>query len=173
MAALAKRAVDYYADLPPALRSPETDRNRALALVRYGSALRNQSRLDESQKALSDAVGVLDRLRSQGDRSEATAIGLGLGLTSQARVAASQNRLPEELDLANRAVAVLKPLMSASSPSIPLRRAYGLATTILGFAQANANQNEAAVETLSQARDAYRDIDGPQARRSASGDCVR
>ena len=160
VAALAKRAVDYYAALPAALRSAETDRNRALALVRYGAALRNQSRLDESQKALSDAVGVLDRLRSQGDRSEATAIGLGLGLTSQARVAASQNRLPEELDLANRAVAVLKPLMSASSPSIPLRRAYGLATTFLGFAQANANQNEAAVETLSQARDAYRDIDG-------------
>ena len=160
VAALAKRAVDYYAALPAALRSTETDRNRALALVRYGAALRNQSKLDDSQKVLSDAVNVLDRLRSQGDQSEATAIGLGVGLISQARVAASQNRLPDELDLANRAAGVLKPLMGAPSPSIPLRRAYGLATTILGFAQANANQNEAAVETLAQARDAYRGIDG-------------
>ncbi|MDE2209259.1 MAG: ATP-binding protein, partial [Betaproteobacteria bacterium] len=33
VAGLAKRAVDYYADLPAALRTPETDRNRALALV--------------------------------------------------------------------------------------------------------------------------------------------
>ncbi|TMG96660.1 MAG: ATP-binding protein, partial [Betaproteobacteria bacterium] len=78
VAQLAKRAVDYYAALPPELRSAETDRNRALALVRYGAALRNQSRLDESQKALTDAVGVLSKLREQGDQSEATAIGLGL-----------------------------------------------------------------------------------------------
>jgi hypothetical protein len=159
VAALAKRAVDYYAALPPELRSVETDRNRALALVRYGAALRNQSRLDESGKALTDAVGMLARLRSQGDESEATAIGLGVGLVSQARVAASQNRRPEGLELASRAVDVLKPLMSASSPSIPLRRAYGLATTFLGFEQLSGNQNEAAVETLAQARNAYRSID--------------
>ena len=159
VAALAKRAVDYYAALPPALRSTETDRNRALALVRYGAALRNQSRLEESGKALSDAVDVLGKLRGQGDRSEATAIGLGLGLSSQARVASSQNRLPEALDLGSRAVEVLKPLMSASSPSVRLRRAYGLASTFLGFAQGVANENEAAVKTLKEARDAYRSID--------------
>ena len=49
------------------LRTPETDRNRALALVRYGAVLRNQSKLDESQKALSEAVDVLSKLRQQGD----------------------------------------------------------------------------------------------------------
>ena len=159
VSALARRAVDYYAALPAALRSVETDRNRALALVRYGAALRNQSRLDESQKALSDAVDVLGRLRTQGDQSEATAIGLGLGLTSQARLATSQNRSPEDVGLARQAVDVLKPLIGAASPSIPLRRAYGLATTYLGFAQARLNQKEAAVKTLEEAREAYRGID--------------
>ncbi|MGE5088899.1 MAG: hypothetical protein ACM3QY_07215 [Candidatus Levyibacteriota bacterium] len=160
VAALAKRAVDYYAALPPALRTPETDRNRALALVRYGAALRNQSKLEDSQKALAEAVDVLERLRSRGDGSEATIVGLGLGLTSQARVAASENRRTEELDLAGRSVALLQPLMNAPSPSIPLRRAYGLATTILGFAQMTSNQNEAAVKTLAASRDAYRGITG-------------
>jgi len=160
VAALARRAVDYYAALPPALRSAETDRNRALALVRYGAALRNQSKLDVSQRALSEAVDVLERLRSQGDRSEATIVGLGLGLTSQARVAASENRRTEELDLASRSVALLQPLMQAPSPSISLRRAYGLATTFLGFAQLTSNQNEAAVKTLAASRDAYRGIAG-------------
>src|SRR2546428_7879266 len=82
---LSKRAVDYYAALPPELRSPETDRNRALALVRYGAALRTQSKLDEAGKALSEAVDVLGKLRQGGDQSEATAIGLGLGVTSEAR----------------------------------------------------------------------------------------
>ncbi len=162
VAALSKRAVDYYAALPPELRSTETDRNRALALVRYGAALRNQSRLDESGKALSEAVNVLSRLRKEGDLSEATAIGLGVGLSSQARVAGSQNKHPEERDLATQAVDVLKPAMATPNPSIPLRRAYGLAMTYLGFSQVNGNQEEVAVKTLEEARQAYRSIDGLQ-----------
>ena len=162
VAALSKRAVDYYAALPPELRSAETDRNRALALVRYGAALRQQSRLDESAKALSDAVGVLSRLRKEGDQSEATLIGLSLGLTSQARVAGSQNQRQEERQLATQAVDVLKPAMAAANPSIPLRRAYGFAMTYLGFSQLNTNQEEAAVKTLEEARQAYRSIDGLQ-----------
>jgi len=158
VAALSKRAVDYYAALPPELRSAETDRNRALALVRYGSALRIQSKLDESQKALSDAVDVLGKLRAQGDQSEATAIGLGLGLWAEARVAGSKGRRPEERELIQQAVAVLKPLASAPTPSVPLRRAYGTALTYLGFTELNNNQEEAAVKTLEEARDAYRSI---------------
>jgi hypothetical protein len=160
VAALSKRAVDYYAGLPQELRSAETDRNRALALVRYGSALRTQSRLDESQKALSEAVAVLTGLRKQGDRSEASAIGLGIGYVALARVAGSQNRRPEEREFVKQSVDVLQPLIAAPSPSIPLRRAYGLAMTYLGFSQANGNQEEQAVKTLDEARAAYRSIDG-------------
>ena len=160
VAALSKRAVDYYAALPPELRSAETDRNRALALVRYGAALRTQSKLDESQKALSEAVEVLGKLRQQGDQSEATAIGLGLGLMSEARVANSQNKRPEAHRLAEESAAVLKPLMAEPTPSVALRRAYGSAMTFLGFSQANDNQEEVAVKTLEEAREAYRSIAG-------------
>ncbi|HET8875795.1 MAG TPA: hypothetical protein VFO53_05650 [Casimicrobiaceae bacterium] len=160
VASLAKRAVDYYAALPAELRTPETDRNRALALVRYGAALRNQSRLDESGKALAEAVGTLTKLRSQGDVAEATTVGLGLGLTTQARVASSLNNRAEAIDIANRAVAMLQPLMDAATPSTPARRAYGLATTILGFSQSSENQNEAAIITLEKSRDAFAGIDG-------------
>ena len=158
VAALAKRAVDYYADLPSELRTAETDRNRALALVRYGAALRNQSRLDESQKALAEAVGVLGKLRAAGDRSEATAIGLSIGLVSQGKVASSQNRVPDVITLASRAVDVLKPLMQAPSPSAAVRRAYGLAATYLGYAQMQGSDNEAAVKMLDEAREANRSI---------------
>jgi len=160
VAALAKRAVDYYAALPPELRTSETDRNRALALVRYGSALRIQSKLDESQKALSEAVDVLGKLRADGDQSEATVIGLGLGLWGEARVAGSQSRRPEERNLIEQAVAVLQPKGAAPTASIALRRAYGTTLTYLGFAQANNNQEEAAAKTLEQAREVYRGIDG-------------
>ena len=160
VAALAKRAVAYYVELPPELRSAETDRNRALALVRYGAALRNQSMLGESQAVLSDAVSVLGKLRDGGDRSEATAIGLGLGLVAEAKVASSQNRLPDQLELATRAADVLKPLMREPAPSIPMRRAYGLTMTFVGFTQQNANDNEGAVKSLEDAREALRSIAG-------------
>ena len=159
VASLSKRAVDYYAGLPPELRTSETDRNRALALVRYGAALRQQSKLDEAQKALSDAVGVLSKLRKEGDQSEATAIGLGTGLMSQARVADSQNRREDSRRLAQEGADVFKPLMDSKSPSIALRRAYGLAMLYLGFTQQRFNEEEAAVANLEEARKAYQSID--------------
>ena len=159
VAELAKRALDYYSALPPELRTAETNRNRALALVRYGAVLRNQSKLDESQKALSEAVAVLSRMRQEGDESESTAIGLGIGLMSEARVANSVGNIPESQKLAVQAVDVLKPLMG-SAPSIPLRRAYGAAMLYLGYAQHADENEETAVKTLEEARETYRSIDG-------------
>jgi len=161
VADLAKRALDYYRELPPELRSAETDRNRALALVRYGAALRVQSKLDESGKALSEAVAVLGKLRREGDQSESTAIGLGIGLMWTARVNDSLGKRAESLQLAAQAVEVLKPLMG-SAPSIPLRRSYGAAMNYIGFAQLRDDQEETAVKSLEEAREAYRSIDGLQ-----------
>ncbi len=83
VAELSKRALAYYDALPPELRTAETNRNRALALVRYGYVLRYQSKLDDSEKALSEAVDVLGRMRRDGDASEATAIGLAPRLDGQ------------------------------------------------------------------------------------------
>ena len=49
---LAKRAIDYYQALPAELRTPDTERNQALAQVRYGAVLRIQSKHDEARKVL-------------------------------------------------------------------------------------------------------------------------
>lgn len=157
VASLAKRAVDYYQALPRELRTLETERNRALALVRYGAALRNQSRIAESKVALDDAVATLTKMRSAGDATEATAVGLGMGLSMQGRLASSQNDRMGAVELSRKAVDVLEPLMSGGA-SVSVRRAYGLATTYLGFSQLQTQQNDAAVATLANARDAYRGI---------------
>jgi tetratricopeptide (TPR) repeat protein len=162
VAELSKRALDYYGALPKELRTAQTDRNRALALVRYGAVLRTQSKLEESDKVLAEAVNVLGKLRREGDQSEATAIGLGIGLMSEARVASSLNKQPQEREFAQQAVGVLQPLMAAPKPSIPLRRAYGLAMTYLGFSQLREDQQEQAIKTLEDAREAYRSIDSLQ-----------
>ena len=159
VAELAKRALNYYKELPPQLRTAETERNRALALVRYGAALRNQSKLDEAGKALAEATGVLEGLRKQGDASEITAIGLGVGLSAQARVADSLNKYAEAEKYAQQAVAVLDPLALAPAPSVPLRRAYGYVMNYVGYSQLRAMKLDDAIKSLEQARATFRSID--------------
>jgi len=157
---LAKRAIDYYQQLPPPLRTAETDRNRALAQVRYGAALRSQSRLEEGLQVLTEATSVLGELRQKGDASEATAIGLALGLAAKARTADSLNNYAESQQLADRAAAVLVPLMATPSPSVPVRRAFGNVMIYAGFSQLRGLQSEPAVKTLESAREAFKNIDG-------------
>jgi tetratricopeptide (TPR) repeat protein len=159
VAGLAKRALDYYHELPPQLRTAETERNRALALVRYGAALRTQNKLDESDKALSEAIGVLQAMRKNGDQSEISAIGLATALTAKARVLDSQNDLGESGRVAALAPDVLAPLMQSASPSVPLRRAYGSVLLYQGYNQMRRSQEDDAVRTMEAAKGAYRSID--------------
>jgi hypothetical protein len=160
VAALSRRALDYYAALPQELRTRETDRNRALAQARFGHVLRYQGKTDEGEKVLTDATQVLARLRREGDTSEASAIGLGLGLSALARVRDSQNKPVEASRDAREAVAALEPLMKTGSPSVALRRAYGGANLYLGFQEMRREQEEEGVRHLEVAREAYRGISG-------------
>jgi tetratricopeptide (TPR) repeat protein len=157
VADLSRRALAYYASLPQELRTTETERNRALALVRYGFVLRYLSKLDEGGKVLDDAIAVLTKLQAGGDRSEATTLGLGLGLTARARVFQdSGSEDAKVLELAQRARDTIAPLMAQPSPSERARRAYGSATIYLGFAQQRAAKEEDSIVSLEAARKAYR-----------------
>lgn len=160
--ALAKRALDYYNALPEALRTPQTERNRALALVRYGAVLRTQSKLEEGGKAIDEAVKVLGRMREQGDNSEATAIGLALGLTTHARLASSANLQGEALTISDRAAEVIKPLATSPNPSVAARRTYGDVLVMNGYLKMSNDQNEAAIAALDVARATLRSIDNLQ-----------
>src|SRR6185436_18287681 len=135
VADLSKRALDYYSGLPESVRGAETERNRALAQVRYGLALAFLTKYAESEKALADAIDTLTRLRRDGDQSEASAIGLGLGYAAQARLMLFMNRVPEQMKAAQAGAEVLQPLMAQGKPSVSLRRAYGDAMTRYGFAK--------------------------------------
>ena len=166
---LAKRALDYYQRLPVELRGTETQRNQALAQARYGAVLRNQGRIVEARQMLDTSVPTLDELRSKGDSSEATAIGLALGLMAQARLESGASREgAETLQRAARAVEVLRPGADATGASVALRRAYAAALTQLGFIQQRGGRNEAALTTLQAALDAYRGIDGLKADNDAA-----
>ena len=160
VAGLAKRAIDYYNGLPAPLRTPQTERNRALALVRYGTAMRTQSRLDEARKSSDEAIAVLSRLREQGDRTETTAIGLTLGLHAQARIASSIDDGKSALAAIGKAAEIIRPVASAPSASVESRRTYGDVMNLSGYLQMQDRQYDASLASLAAARDTYRSIDG-------------
>jgi len=162
VADLSRRALDYYSGLPAELRTPQTDRNRALALVRLGHVMRYQSKLEDASKALTEATAILTKLRENGDRSEATSIGLALGLTSLARVNDFQSRGPESEKFALEAEKVIAPLMASPDASTRVRMAYGQVMVYLGFNQLRNSHEEESVKSLEKAREAYRSVDNLQ-----------
>ena len=155
---LAKRALDYYAGLPKELRTPETDRNRALALVRYAFVLRNQARLEEGEKVAREANDILGRLHAAGDRSEVTAIGRGMGLSALARVLDSRGNFDAATRHAAEAVEAYAPLMAGPSPSIRTLRAYSHSVNYLGFLQMRQDRDAEGAASLEKSRDASRRI---------------
>ena len=157
---LSKRALDYYAALPPELRTGEAERNRALALARSGAVQDSQGKIDEARKTLDAAIAILDRLRREGDRSEVTAIGLSMALVAKGHVLTDRLQTAEAESASAKAVEVLRPFMSGPSPSARLRRAYGGAMRFRGSAQLNTNLAKEAVKTLDIARETFRGIDG-------------
>ena len=156
---MAKRALDYYRGLPAELRSPETERNQALAQVRYGAVLRVQSQIDEARATVGAAVAALDGLRARGDTTEAAAIGLALGLTEQSRAVTPAGYDRNAVPPAERAVAVLAPAAAASGASVALRRAHAAALTQLGFVQTRQRRFEPGLAALESALATWRGID--------------
>ena len=156
---MAKRTLDYYRGLPAELRSPQTERNQALAQVRYGAVLRFQSRIDESRATVDAAVANLDRLRAGGDSSEAAAIGLALGLTEQSRAVTPGGFDRRAVPLAERAASVLAPAAAASGASVALRRAHATALTQLGLVLTRQRHLEPGVAALEAALATWRGID--------------
>jgi tetratricopeptide (TPR) repeat protein len=152
VASLAGQAIAYYDALPPALRNATTARNKALAQVRYGIAMRNRSELGKARQSLGEAVDTLTAARAAGDTSEATKIGLALGWSAQAATADSLNEYGKTVELGKQAAALLKPADPDTVPSVPLGRAYGRVLIRLGYAQMRSQDREGAVRTLTEAR---------------------
>jgi hypothetical protein len=164
---LARRALAYYDGLPAELRGDETRRNQALAQARYGAVLRNQGRRAEAEKVLAAAIATLDALRTRGDRSEPTAIGLAMALSAQARVM-SEGQTAESIAPARRAVEILKEAAAAPDASPAVRRAQAAVLTQLGFIEQRTARNDEALVSLRAALDAYRSIDGLRADNDAA-----
>ena len=150
VAEFAKRQIDYFHALPPALKDTVTSRNGALAMVQYARAMRRLGRLDVSSTMAAEAVQLLEKLRQGGDDSEATIIALALGYSVQAQIADNRND-PAGPGLGKRSVELLRPIAEGPKASAAAQRAYVDVLVRVAFEQQAANQNEDAVRTAHQA----------------------
>ena len=162
VASLAKRAMDYYGGLPAELRSNATERNRALAEVRYALSLRNLGKLDEAQKAAEDAVAVLGKVKEAGDATEPTLIGLAMGTSALGRIYNQQGKFADSGKASGKAYDLIRPVATAPGASVPARRAMGEIAVAHGFNALRNGENKESVEILENARAALRSIDGLQ-----------
>jgi hypothetical protein len=168
IAGLARRAIDYYEALPPELRNDDTERNRALALVRYAAVRRRQSQLEEAEKRLNDAIATLERLNRRAGASELTSIGLAQGLGTRGLLHGLQGDFKPALADTSRALDVIKPVAELAAASPAARRAYGQVLDYHGFIQMRNALFDDAVKSLEHSRAVYRSIDDFAVKDSAS-----
>jgi len=133
VARLARQAVGYYDGLPLELRTAQTQRYRAMALVREGGALAAHGDLPAAEPLLNEAKGIFEKLIADGDRTDETRIGLALipfvatnmmGLVGERRV----QELRHALDL-------LRPAVYSPKGSPRARRVYADILNIYSHSQ--------------------------------------
>jgi hypothetical protein len=151
LAEFSQRQIDYFHGLPATLRGPESIRNGALALVHHSRAVRTLGQLDVAGANADEAIKLLAGLHDGGDRSEATAIALAFAYAAQSRVAENRADYAAATVANERAVALLRPLMSGSRPSAAAQRAYVVVASRIGWLQGNENHFEDAVRTEQEA----------------------
>jgi len=111
---LARTALEYYNRLPQSLRTPDTERNSAIAQARLALITARQGDSKAALLVASAAVAKLENRLKQGDQSEQTILGLGLALFAKYWCYRLQEDLPSSMPLLQRGVDVLKPV--ATSP---------------------------------------------------------
>ncbi|MES2404682.1 MAG: hypothetical protein V4567_10160 [Pseudomonadota bacterium] len=118
---LAQKTVDYYNGLPPTLLTPETKINKAMALVRLGSAQSASGNQKTANKSFGDAEAIFKRLRAAGDNGEPVIYGLASILYNANYGAATGGGISTPMD---QTAALLRPLVNGASPSRRVRQLY-------------------------------------------------
>ena len=136
IAEFTQRQIDYFHALPPGLRSPETLRYGALALIDHAETLRELGDYDTGIRNLREAMRLLSQLRRGGHRSLATEIALGRADTARCLIVTVRDPT-RGLAACHQAIARLRPLAERPGASVAARQAYLEALTGLGWAEQN------------------------------------
>ncbi|TAM98731.1 MAG: ATP-binding protein, partial [Rhodanobacteraceae bacterium] len=118
---LAQKSVDYYNGLPPTLRTPETEINKAMALVRLGSAQIASGNQKTASRNFGEAEAIFEKLRAAGEDGEPVTYGLALILYNENYAAAAGGGTSAPM---NQAAALLRPLAHGAHPSRRVLQLY-------------------------------------------------
>ena len=130
IARLARNVVDYYHRLPASLRTPNTDRNRAMAEARLAIMTARQGDAKSAQPLAASAMNTFEAMAKAGDHSEGAIFGLGLALFAQHWCYNVRRDVDAMILTLRRAAEVLKPLASSPQGS---RRVKLLYAEVLNF----------------------------------------
>jgi tetratricopeptide (TPR) repeat protein len=146
---LAHMAVGYYDSLPPELVTPQTQVNRAMALVREGAAQNASGEPDAADRKFGEAQAVFEKLAGAGNRGEAVTYGLALTLYNEGflSVLGGGNGRGTTAQL-RQAADLLRPLVRAPDASRRARQLYADTLNVLSHSQ----PLEQAVKTCDEAR---------------------
>jgi hypothetical protein len=135
IAQFTQRQIDYFHSLPPELRTPETIRYAALALIEHAETLRQLGDYTTGIQNTGEAIRLLEQLRRGGDASEATLVALGRADTARCLIVIVRN--PARGFAACRRAAVLLRPLAERGAAAGARQAYLEALTSLGWADQN------------------------------------
>jgi len=152
IAEFSKRQIDYFHALPLELRTPESVRNGAVAMVHYARVMRNLGDLDTGANNANEAIALLEDLRSRGDRSDASAIGLAMAYAVKGAILDNRNDPAGEV-ASRHSLEILAPVAESPQASAAARRAYIEVLVRRGYEHVSNNRNDDAVRTEQQAMD--------------------
>jgi type II secretory pathway pseudopilin PulG len=116
---LADKAVAYYDGLPPELITGQTQLYRGMALVRKAGALGDGGDTVKAVLVANEAAITFERLRAQGDKGEATSLGLALARITRWGAGFSTRNL-EDLE---EAASLMRPFVASGHASRPTKLA--------------------------------------------------
>jgi hypothetical protein len=159
LAQFTQREIDYFNALPPELRSGETVRDGALAMIDHSEAMRSLGKTAEGLQNANAAIGLLEGLRTHGDRSEDTAVALGSGYRMRCALFANLEDPSAPKDCRDSA-AILRPLAERPGASRSARRAYLEALSTTGFEDLQSGDNAGAARAAGQAQQIAAELGG-------------
>jgi tetratricopeptide (TPR) repeat protein len=132
---LAHMTVGYYDTLPPQQVTPQTQINRAMALVREGAAQNSSGDVDAAYKNFGEAQAAFVKLRASGEKSVPVIYGLALTFYSEGfNGVVGGNGRGTTAELV-QAADLLRPLVYAPHPPRRVRQLYADTLNYLSFTQ--------------------------------------
>jgi tRNA A-37 threonylcarbamoyl transferase component Bud32/tetratricopeptide (TPR) repeat protein len=135
VAALAKRAVEYYDNLPASLRTPDTERNHAMALARLALVTSRQGDFQTALPMAKEVVTTLEKFHHQGDQSDGTIYALGLALEAESYVYLAQGGFMAASGSLQQGADLLRPFANSAEGSRRVKLQYANILNYLSHAQ--------------------------------------